>query len=78
MSTFELIFFKPVTPAPNDICRDPGLYSIANPNNCSEYFICINQNSFIQFCPPDYLFSVEKQRCLPAAEVDCESRPFFE
>lgn len=65
-----------VTPSPTVICPDDGVYNVPNPLNCSKYFMCFNKNVIPQFCPTNYAFSVEENRCLPVSDVDCQDRPY--
>lgn len=55
---------------PDEFCSGKinGFY--AHPKECSKFFFCVNGTDYSINCPPGEVFSRERFRCRPIAEVD--------
>ena len=53
-------------------CPDEGIKSIAHPESCEKYVLCVNGNRFKRNCPPGLHFSRDMRACADPNIAECE------
>ena len=66
----------------SDFClgKNDGLYMVSG--NCSAYYRCVKNETYVHLCPDDLVFSDIRKQCLPLRrvperEAECTSSPRY-
>ena len=49
-----------------------GLYLVVS--NCSAYYVCLYEETSVELCPGDFIFSDVRKQCVPLARASPQRR----
>nr|QBH65878.1 hypothetical protein PhopGVgp043 [Phthorimaea operculella granulovirus]QBH66658.1 hypothetical protein PhopGVgp043 [Phthorimaea operculella granulovirus]QBH66788.1 hypothetical protein PhopGVgp043 [Phthorimaea operculella granulovirus]QBH67047.1 hypothetical protein PhopGVgp043 [Phthorimaea operculella granulovirus]QBH67177.1 hypothetical protein PhopGVgp043 [Phthorimaea operculella granulovirus] len=64
---------EPTPPPP--ICKSDQVEFVPNPDNCTQYYVCITMEPVLLYCPRGSAYDIELQECKPLEMVSCGNRP---